>query len=150
MEIKGVGAHYQNAFAERAIGTVVWSARTMLLHTVIYWPEASYLMLRPFALQHAVDLWNNMPSMNIGLSPLDIFSKTFGDHRILLDSHVWGCPTYVLDLALQDGNKLPIWNPHKYCGQFLGWSKKHASNVALVRNLYIGPITSQFYAVRDD
>eukprot|EP00957_Ditylum_brightwellii_P128075 9768066-Ditylum_brightwellii.AAC.1 len=42
-EMSGVGDHHQNAIAERAIGTVVRSARTMLLHAAIYWPDVSDL-----------------------------------------------------------------------------------------------------------
>eukprot|EP00957_Ditylum_brightwellii_P026692 2018915-Ditylum_brightwellii.AAC.1 len=45
-----VGPHYQNDVAEQSIGTVICSARTMLLHAAIYCPEASNLMLWPFAL----------------------------------------------------------------------------------------------------
>jgi hypothetical protein len=148
--MSGVGAHHQNAVAERSIGTVVRSARTMLLHAAIYWPEVSDLMLWPFALQYAVDIWNRMPDINTKLSPLDVFSGVVSDHTDLLNSHVWGCPTYVLDPTLQDGKKLPKWSPRKRRGQFLGWSKSHASSVALVRNLNTGSITPQFHTVMDD
>eukprot|EP00957_Ditylum_brightwellii_P103381 7878080-Ditylum_brightwellii.AAC.2 len=72
-----VGAHHHNVVVERAVGAIVWSARTMLLHAAIYWPE------------------NDMPSMNIGLFPLDIFSRACGDH-----SHVWEWSSYVLDPTL--------------------------------------------------
>eukprot|EP00957_Ditylum_brightwellii_P134711 10270094-Ditylum_brightwellii.AAC.2 len=54
--MSGVGAHHQNAVSERSIGTVVPSARTMLLHVTIYWPEVSDIMLWPFALQYVIDL----------------------------------------------------------------------------------------------
>eukprot|EP00957_Ditylum_brightwellii_P033617 2549015-Ditylum_brightwellii.AAC.1 len=86
--MSGVGAHHQNAAAEQSIGTVVRSARTMLLHATIYGPK--------------------------------------------------------------DGKKLPKWSPQKQCGQFLGWSKSHASSVALARNLNTGSITPQFHTVMDD
>ena len=35
----GVGAHHQNGVAERAIKTITWWARTMMLHAIIMWPE---------------------------------------------------------------------------------------------------------------
>eukprot|EP00957_Ditylum_brightwellii_P134710 10270094-Ditylum_brightwellii.AAC.1 len=60
-----------------------------------------------------------MPSMNTGLAPLDIFNSTVTDHKLLLDSHIWGCPTYLLNPALQGGKKLPKWHPCKRHGQFL-------------------------------
>eukprot|EP00957_Ditylum_brightwellii_P137553 10486471-Ditylum_brightwellii.AAC.1 len=135
------GAYHQNAIAECTIGTITCSAHTMLLHSAIYWPEASDLMLWPFAMQHAVDLWNQIPHPSIGLSLLDIFSGIKTDHTDLLNLHVWGCPAYVLDPTLQDGKKLPKWNPRKCRGQFLGWRKQHASTVALIRNMKTGSIT---------
>eukprot|EP00957_Ditylum_brightwellii_P127137 9693130-Ditylum_brightwellii.AAC.1 len=92
-EMSCVGAHRQIVVSEKSIGTVVRSARTMILHATIYWPEGLLL-------------WKS-------------FSSTVSDHKLLLDSHVWGCPTYVLDPALQDGKKLPKWHPCKHCGQFL-------------------------------
>eukprot|EP00957_Ditylum_brightwellii_P012468 942382-Ditylum_brightwellii.AAC.1 len=118
--MSGVGAHHQNAIAERAIGAVVCSSHTMLLHAAIYWPDMSDLMLWPFALQYAIGIWNAMPDVNMGLSPLNIFSCTVTDHIDLLKTHVWGCPAYVLDPTLQDGKKLPKWHPCKCRGQFLG------------------------------
>eukprot|EP00957_Ditylum_brightwellii_P158326 12051599-Ditylum_brightwellii.AAC.1 len=148
--MSGVGAHHQNAIAERTIATVVRSIRTMLLHAAIYWPDVTDLMLWPFALQYAVEIWNAMPDVNTGLSPLDIFSGTTTDHTELLKTHVWGCPAYVLDPTLQDSKKLPKWHSRKRRGQFLGWSKQHASSVALIRNLQTCSITPQFHTVMDD
>eukprot|EP00957_Ditylum_brightwellii_P005114 388539-Ditylum_brightwellii.AAC.1 len=64
-KMSGVGAHHQNTIAEKAIGTVVHSACTMLLHAAIYWPDIFDLMLWPFALQYAIDIWNAMPDINM-------------------------------------------------------------------------------------
>eukprot|EP00957_Ditylum_brightwellii_P164029 12489065-Ditylum_brightwellii.AAC.1 len=111
-----VGAHHQNAVAEELIGTIVCSARTMMIHAAIYWPETLNSMLWPFALEYAVDLWNHLPDMDTGLSPLDNFSGTIKDHSRLLEAHVWGCPAYVLDPTLQDRKKIPKWNPCKRRG----------------------------------
>eukprot|EP00957_Ditylum_brightwellii_P203463 15334707-Ditylum_brightwellii.AAC.2 len=79
-EMSGVGAHHQNAVAENAIGTVVHSAHTMLLHAVIYWPDQTDLLLWPFALQYVADLWNHMPDIWSWLSPIDKFNGTANDH----------------------------------------------------------------------
>eukprot|EP00957_Ditylum_brightwellii_P210679 15365253-Ditylum_brightwellii.AAC.3 len=131
-EMSVVGAHHQNTIVERSIGTIVCSAQTMMLHTAIYWLEVSNLMLWQFALSYAVDLWSMLSDIGMGLSPLDKFGGTLTDHSDLLDAHMWGCPAYVLESTLQDGKKLPKWNPCKCHGQFLGWSKQHASTVALI------------------
>eukprot|EP00957_Ditylum_brightwellii_P043535 3300565-Ditylum_brightwellii.AAC.2 len=72
------------------------------------------------------------------------------DHTDLLNSHVWGFPTYVLDPKPQDGKKLPKWSPTKWRGQFLGWSKNHASTVALVWNLQTSSITLHFHTFMDN
>eukprot|EP00957_Ditylum_brightwellii_P010049 758228-Ditylum_brightwellii.AAC.1 len=108
----GVGAHHQNAVAEQAIGRVAQSARTMLLHAAIYWPDITNLMMWPFALDYVVDIWNNMPDMDTGLSPMEKFGASRVNHTDLFNFHVWGCPTYVLDPKLQGGKKLlNDWNP---------------------------------------
>ena len=63
---------------------------------------------------------------------------------------VWGCPVYVLDPTVQDGKKLPRWKPKSRRGQFLGFSKRHANTVGLIRNLTTGSISTQFHVVYDD
>ena len=50
LELSGVGAHHQNGVAERAIGTVVSLARTMMLHAALNWPEVADTTLWPMAL----------------------------------------------------------------------------------------------------
>jgi hypothetical protein len=72
----GTGAHHQNGVAERSIQTVTCWARAMLLHSVIMWPDQADLSLWPFALQHAVYLWNNLPNDTTNLAPLEIFTGT--------------------------------------------------------------------------
>jgi hypothetical protein len=63
---------------------------------------------------------------------------------------VWGCPAYVLMPTLQDGKKLPKWQPRSHHGQFIGLSPFHASNVALIRNLHLGSIGPQYHVVFDN
>ena len=64
--------------------------------------------------------------------------------------HVWGCPTYVLDPMLQQGKKLPCWQPRSHQGMFLGLSPKHSSDVPLILNLQTGSISPQYHVVFDD
>ena len=61
-----------------------------------------------------------MPNMETGLSPDELFSITTSDHRELLNLHPWGCPVHVLMPTLQDGKKLPKWQPRARRGQFMG------------------------------
>ena len=68
IKFSGVGAHHQNGVAECTIKTISSWARTMLLHATIHWPEQNQLTLWPYAFDHAVFLWNNLPSRTTPLS----------------------------------------------------------------------------------
>ena len=148
----GVGAKHQNARAERSIQTIMYMARTFMLHTALHWNEKGVdnLALWPFAVKHAVWLYNRVPNRITGLTPIELLTKTKADHRDLLRSHVWGCPTYVLDARLQDGKKIPKWNKRARIGQFLGYSDEHSSLVANVRHLTTGHVSPQYHCVFDD
>ena len=73
------------------------------------------------------------------------------DHSdLLVRSHVWGCPAYVLEPKLQKGQKLPKWNQRSRLGQFLGYSAEHSSLVANIRHLKTGYVSPQHHVVYDD
>ena len=148
--LSGVGAHHQNGVAERAIATIIGRARAMILHAAIHWPGETHTDLWPLAIDYAVYLWNHTPHMESGMSPIELFCRLKQDCGVLRNAKVWGCPTYVLDPKLQDGKKLPKWQPHSRRGQFLGFSLDHASNVGLIRNLRTGFISPQFHVVHDE
>jgi len=123
ISFSGAGAHHQNGMAECSIQTVIGWARTMLLHAAVHWPAAANIQLWPFALEHAVYLWNILPDTMTRLSPLELISGSHNpDYSHLRHLHVWGCPTIVLDPRLQDGKKLPKWSPRSRMGCFLGYS----------------------------
>ena len=148
----GVGAKHQNARAERSIQTIMYMARTFMLHVALHWNEngTDNLALWPFAVKHAVWLYNRVPNRITGLTPLELLTRSKADHRDLLRSHVWGCPTFVLDARLQDGKKIPKWNRRARLGQFLGYSDEHSSLVANVRHLKTGHVSPQYHCVFDD
>lgn len=60
LELCAVGAHHQNGVSERAMRTIVESARIMLLHARRLWPEAIPQLLWPFALSYAAYLHNHL------------------------------------------------------------------------------------------
>lgn len=72
------------------------------------------------------------------------------NHNALRRMHPWGCPAYVLDPKLQDGKKLPKWNPRSRQGKFVGFSSAHASNVGLILNLATRRISPQYHVLFDD
>ena len=150
MIYSGVGAHHHNGIAERAIRTVSTNARTMLLHSMIHWPAQTSLDLWPFAVEYAVYLWNLIPKHPSSLSPTELFYSVKSDHAELKRAKVWGCPTYVLDPRLQDGKKIPKWEPRSQLGQFVGRSSSHSSTVGLIRNISTGKVSPQFHTVFDN
>jgi hypothetical protein len=146
----GVGAHHHNAQAERAIRTIMSISRTMMIHSGIHWPDMAKASLWPMAVAYACYLYNHVPRPDSGLSPSDVFTRTRWPHKRFHDMHVWGCPVYVLEKSLQDGQKIPRWRPRSNRTVYVGVSAMHASSVPLVLNITTGSITPQFHIVFDD
>jgi hypothetical protein len=149
LSLSGVGAHHQNAMAEREIGIAFSMARTMMLHAKLRWPKAVSAKLWPMVIKHTQHLLNHLPSQN-NVCPLDLILRTTVPRDHFRTLHVWGCPAYVLDPKLQDGHKIPKFEPRSRRGLHLGWSPLHASNVPLILNLTTGNISPQFHVVFDD
>ncbi len=105
----GVGAQHQNAKAKRAIQTIMYMAWTFMVHASLHWTEHGVddISLWTFAVKHAVWLYDRVPNCESGLIPMELITKQKADHSDLLRSHVWGCPAYVLEPKLQNGQKLP-------------------------------------------
>jgi hypothetical protein len=149
----GVGAQHQNARAERAIQSIMYMARTFMVHAALHWTSdnAEALSQWSFAVKHAAWLYNRVPRRDAGIAPLEFLTQTkHCTHRDLLRAHVWGCPVFVLDPKLQNDQKIPKWNRRARMGQFLGFSESHSSQVALVRHLITGHVSPQYHVVFDD
>ena len=146
----GVGQHHANGIVEKTIQDIQSTARTMLVHLAIHWPDQADLALWPMAIDHAVFLHNHMPDTNTGLSPMDKFSRQRWPHSKYHDIHVFGCPTYVLNKKIADGKTLPKFQPRSERHVYLGFSPFHASTVPLVLNPRTGSITPQYHCVFDD
>jgi hypothetical protein len=150
MDLSGVGAHFQNGAAERAIGTVTEKARAMMHHSSLHWPEAFQIALWPFALDYACWLHNHTPDRDSGFAPIGIFASTSNAGDNLQRARVWGCPGYVLSPKLQDGKEIPKWAPRARRGQFLGFSNEHSSTVSRMRNLETNYVSPQFHICYDE
>jgi hypothetical protein len=148
----GVGAQHQNSKAEQAIQTIMYMACTFLVHSSLHWTVmgADDISLWPFAVKHVVWSYNRVPNYESGLIPLELLTKQKANHCNILRSHVWGCPAYVLEPKLQNGQKLPKWNHWSRLGQFLGFLDEHSSLVANVRHLGTGYVSPQYHVVFDD
>jgi hypothetical protein len=127
MHFCGTNAHHQNGVAERTIQTISNMARAMILHASMHWKNGIDASLWLMAINYAIHIYNNTP--NKGVTPADIFTgRTVPRHR-LFDLHVWGCPVYVLDPQMQQGRKLPRWQPRSRRGVNFGLSLQHSSEV---------------------
>jgi hypothetical protein len=76
--------------------------------------------------------------------------KCRNNDDVLKGAHVFGCPVYVLDAALQDGKKIPKWAPRARLGLFLGFFDLHSSQVPLVLNVDSKKISPQYHVIFDD
>jgi hypothetical protein len=145
----GVGSHFQNGIAEKRIRDLTEFARTLLIHGNQIWPEGVKLALWPYALKEAERIFNELRIGTDDLTPVQRFTKV----KMAIDlkqEHPMFCPVYALDGALQGGGKLPRWNPRSRAGVYLGRSKHHASNVALILNLETGNVSPQYHLTFDD
>lgn len=149
-DYSGSGAHHQNGIAERAIRTILGSARTMMLYSAMHWPEEHDMCLWPLAVDYACWIWNHTPKMNGNIAPIEVFTQSKLPDDILKSVRVWGCPAYVLHPKLQDGKKIPKWEPRSRRGKFMGFSPDHSLRIGNILNLNTGKITPQFHVVFDD
>jgi hypothetical protein len=92
-----------------------------MLHLALSWPEHADPKFWPQAINYATWVFNNLPNIESGLSPNKLWSSMRQNDDILWRAHVFGCPVYVLDAALQDGKKIPKWSPRARLGLFLGF-----------------------------
>ena len=70
----------------------------MLLHASLHWPDQADLEHWPFAVTHAVFIWNHIPRGDTSLSPIELFSGTsFPSKSRLQRLHVCGCSVFVFD-----------------------------------------------------
>ena len=102
------------------------------------------------AIAYARWVFNNLPALETGLCPNKIWSQARASSDKFCRSHVWGCPVYVLEADLQDGKKIPKWNPRARLGIFVWFSNVHSSLVPLVLNTHTGKISPQYHVVFDD
>ena len=80
-------------------------------------------------------------------SPTELWSRSKSSQSALSNTHPWGCHVYILQPRLQDGGKLPNWEPRSRRGQYMGVSPLLSSTVGLVRNLNTNRMSPQFHVV---
>jgi hypothetical protein len=130
----------------------MYMAQTFMVHSSLHWTERKLddISLWPFAMKHAVWLYNIVPNRQSGLTPLELLMKSKANHCDLLRLHVWGCLAIVLESCLQNDQKLPKWNWCARVGQFLGYSDEHSLLVVNVRHMSTGHVFPQFHVAFDN
>ena len=144
----GVNAHFQNGIAERSICTIVDQARMMLLHAIEKWLDEITIDLWPFTLRLALDIYNSTPTKS-GLPPEEIFMGQKGKNKLEC-FHTFRCPIFILEPRLQQGQKVPKWEPRSLMGEYLGHSPFHAQTVPLILNLWSGLVSPQYHVIYND
>jgi len=112
----------------------------MFLHMIQKWPNKITINLRPFVPWMPMDLYNATPIKS------ELYTGQKGKNW-LDNFHTLGCPTFVLQPRLQQGQKILKWEPRSRMGVYLGHSPVHAQMVQLVLNLQSGLILSQYHLV---
>jgi hypothetical protein len=106
----GIGAHWQNALAERYIGVTTTKAWIMLLHAMSRWPDVITGEFWSFAYQFAVLLCNTLPRSRSTANSADecpYETFTMSNSPIMPENfHVFGSPCFVLFCFVL------FWNQH--------------------------------------
>jgi hypothetical protein len=144
-----VGGHWQNGLVERYIGVITQTARTLLLHAMTHWPGIVTEEFWPFAVRHACTFHNASIRQGATKSPHHLFTGVPAPWKIE-DFRVFGCPVFVLDKRLQDGDSLPKWKSRSWLGVYIGHSLQHAGNVPVIYNPSTTHVSPQFHVVFDD
>jgi hypothetical protein len=95
-------------------------------------------------------VYNKIPHHGGALSPKELFCGFRNPQSSLRRCHVFGCPVYVLEPALQDGKKIPKWDSKARQGIFVGFSKEHSTSVPLILNPRTSHVSPQFHVIFDD
>ena len=150
LTFSGVGAKFQNGVAERSIQTICNMARSNIIHATLHYPQHKFIGLWALAMDYAIWCYNKIPPGGHGPTPEELWSSIKSPRSGLPRAHVFGCPVYVLDPALQDGGKIPKWNSRARQGIFVGFSNSHSSTVPLVFNPSTQRISPQYHVIFDD
>ena len=122
---------------------------TSMLYTMNKWKRMILICLWPYAMRHAYDIASTMQQKGEELLPLEQFSGIQIAPK-LCNFHAFGCPTYILDNALQSDQGTPKWKQCSQLGGYLGPSPSHAQSVALVLNPRTRHVSPQFHVKFDD
>ena len=127
----------------------MYMACTFMIHSSLHWTEGGVddLSLWYLSVKHSVWVYNWVPNQSSGITPIEMLTNTRSNHWELRRFHVWLCPVHVLEVKLQNYQKLPKWNLWLHLGQCLGFSEEHSTSLANVCHLRTGYILPQYHIV---
>ena len=151
ISFSGVNAHWHNGIIERFNGVIVQAARTMLLHATARWPGMITPEFWPFAVQHAINVYNVTTSRSRGhaATPWEIFTGSDSPWQVT-DFKTLFCPVYILDRRLQEGLHTGKWHSRSELGVYIGHSHQYAGVVPLVWNPRTRLVSPQFHVIFDE
>jgi hypothetical protein len=120
----------------------------MLLHAMARWPAVITEAFWSFAYKLAVHQHNHLPSRKSPITLFELFTMQ-DDAFCPTDYQVFGCPAYVLDPSLADGNPRGKWKNRCYVGVYVVISIVHASNVAMIYNPATGLTSPAYHCLFD-
>jgi hypothetical protein len=144
-----VGGHWQNGVAERHIGVITNTARTILLHAMERWPGVITEEFWSFAVRHACTFHNASIHSDTNQSPHYMFTGEEAPWK-LEHFRVFGSPVFMLAKKLQDGDAIQKWKARSWMGVYVGHSLQHAGNIPVIYNPLTTHISPQFHVVFDD
>jgi hypothetical protein len=113
------------------------------------WPDTITEDMWTYALRHAVNFHNASIRKDCQHSPYRLYTGQDAPWS-LRDFKAFGCPTFVLDKTLQDGNSLNKWKSRSWKGVYIGNSNHHSSFIPLIYNPRTTHITPQFHVIFDE
>ena len=115
----------------------------------VLWIGSDDLALWQFVIKHSTWLFNQVLNHITGLSLIEMLTKTSSYHHKLLRTHVWGCPTFMLDPKMYYAQKTQVES--SCLDGTISWIfNQHISLMANTRTLRTGYLSPYFHVVIDD
>ena len=146
----GLGGHNHNGVEKNVINNVVRISRTMMIHAVMRWNDASERILWTMDMAHYVQLHSLTSHIYSGIYQEEFWTRSKLSHSALHYADKWVYHEYVLETRLKYGKKFTKWISRSRRSQYLGASPLHAIALDPVSNLQTGNTSPQFHLVFDD
>ncbi len=142
-----VGAKHQNDVAKCGIGQHYYGLYHLFTCCQLL-ADVADCSLWPMAVDYAIWLFKHISNATSSVAPNELIP--FLPLMTFQHSHVWGCPTYILDPTLSDGQKIPKWQPHSCCAIFVGLAPCHTHTLPLILTCMTLANLPKYHIIFDD